>query len=91
MTPKRNTTLTALQALALLNNQFMVRQAEHFAERLKAISDDPARQIAAAYELALSRPPTTDEIETLMRYMARHGLANACRVLFNSNEFVFVD
>ena len=36
LTPKRNTTLTALQALALLNNPFMVRQAEHFAARLEA-------------------------------------------------------
>ena len=39
-TPVRNTTLTALQALALLNNPFMVRQAAHFAERLKAQSPD---------------------------------------------------
>ena len=34
LTPKRNVTLTALQALATLNNQFVVRQCEHFAERL---------------------------------------------------------
>jgi hypothetical protein len=91
LTPKRNTTLTALQALSLLNNQFTVRQSEHFAERLRAISDDPAKQIAAAYELALSRPPTSDEVETLTKYVARHGLANGCRVILNSNEFVFVD
>ena len=91
LTPRRNTTLTALQALSLLNNQFMVRQAEHFADRLRTISDDPARQIAAACELALSRPPTRDEVDTLTSYIARHGLANACRVIINSNEFVFVD
>jgi hypothetical protein len=91
LTPRRNTTLTALQALSLLNNQFMVRQAEHFADRLRSISDEPARQITAAFELALSRPPTGDEIETLTKYIARHGLANGCRVILNSNEFVFVD
>ena len=34
-TPVRNTTLTALQALALLNDPFMLKQAECFAERLR--------------------------------------------------------
>jgi mono/diheme cytochrome c family protein len=90
-TPVRNTTLTALQALALLNDPFMVRQAEHFAERVKRGSDDPARQIDAACRLALGRLPRPEEREALVAYAARHGLAAACRVLFNTNEFVFID
>lgn len=91
LTPKRNATLTALQALSLLNNQFMVRQAEHFANRLQTVSDDPARQIEAAFRLAFGREARRDEIKTLTDYARRHGLENACRVIFNSNEFVFVD
>jgi mono/diheme cytochrome c family protein len=91
LTPKRNATLTALQALSLLNNQFMVRQAEHFAQRLRAISDDPARQIEAAFRLAFGRAARAEETETLVDYTRRHGLENTCRVIFNSNEFVFVD
>jgi hypothetical protein len=47
-TPVRNTTLTALQALALLNDPFMVKQAEFLAERLRPISSDAKRQIEAA-------------------------------------------
>ncbi len=43
MTPKRNTTLTSLQALALLNNPLVVRQAEHFAERLQSDARGPSR------------------------------------------------
>ena len=35
ITAKRNTTITAIQALALLNNPFMVRQAEHLAARVR--------------------------------------------------------
>jgi len=27
----------------------------------------------------------------LVLYAARHGLANACRMLLNTNEFIFVD
>jgi hypothetical protein len=91
LTPKRNATLTALQALSLLNNQFMVRQAEHFANRLRSVSEVPARQIEAAFRLAFGREARNDEIETLIDYARRHGLENACRVIFNSNEFVFVD
>ncbi len=90
-TPVRNTTLTALQALALLNDPFMVRQAEYFAARVRKVSDDPGRQIAAACRLALGREPRPEEREALTAYAARHGLAAACRVLFNTNEFVFID
>jgi hypothetical protein len=89
--PVRNATMTAPQALALLNNAFMVRQAEYFAERLRKHSDDPQQQITAAYRLAFGRPPTARERNALAGYSQRHGLANACRLLFNANEFLFVD
>lgn len=90
-TPVRNTTLTALQALALLNDPFMIKQSELFAERLRRQNDQPARQIEAAYRLALGRSPSADEAPALTAYAAKHGLANACRLIFNMNEFVFVD
>jgi hypothetical protein len=89
--PVRNTTLTALQALALLNDAFMLKQAECFAERLQKISPEPQRQIEAAYQLALGRLPRSDEKSALIEYIHKHGLANACRLLFNTNEFVFID
>jgi mono/diheme cytochrome c family protein len=90
-TPVRNTTITALQALALLNDAFIVAQARHFAERLQRMSDDPRRQVEIAYALAFGRPPLSDECDALVEYATRHGLAGACRILFNANEFVFVD
>ncbi|MGQ0637435.1 MAG: DUF1553 domain-containing protein [Planctomycetaceae bacterium] len=91
LTPRRNTTLTALQALSLLNNRFMVRHAEHFATRVRAISQDPAEQVDAAYELALGRAPHTSEWQALVKYIDQHGLENACRLILNCNEFIFVD
>ncbi|MBM3996954.1 MAG: DUF1553 domain-containing protein [Planctomycetes bacterium] len=89
--PVRNATMTALQALALLNNPFMVKQAEYFAERIKAAEENPARRVAAAYRMAFGRPPTPAEQTALSAYIERHGLANACRLLFNANEFLFID
>lgn len=91
LTPKRNATLTSLQALALLNNPFAVRQAERLAERASKTARDPARQIEAVYRLTLGRRPTAQESKLLTDYAGRFGLANACRLIFNSNEFVFLD
>jgi hypothetical protein len=43
------------------------------------------------YELALGRPATRSEIKVLQAYALKHGLANTCRVILNSNEFMFVN
>jgi hypothetical protein len=88
--PVRSSSVTALQALAMLNDRFVVRQSEHFATRVAAASADPAHQVEAAYRLALGRPPTPEESAALTVYAVKYGLANACRVLLNSNEFMFV-
>jgi mono/diheme cytochrome c family protein len=90
-TPVRNTTLTALQALALLNDPFMVKQAGFFAERLQTLKGDVPGQIEVAYRLAFGRLPRPQEKEAMAGYAKKHGLANACRLLFNANEFVFID
>jgi hypothetical protein len=91
LTPKRNTTLTAIQALALLNNPFMVRMSQHFAERVRGLGGTVADQVASAYRLALGREPTAAETQEFVAYIGKHGLENACRLVFNSNEFLFVD
>jgi mono/diheme cytochrome c family protein len=88
---KRNETLTPLQSLALLNNKFMVRMAEHFAARAAQNGTDLPSQLTAAWNIALNRNPTADELSALVEYAQRHGLSNVCRVILNANEFVFID
>jgi hypothetical protein len=90
LTPTRNVSMTALQALAMLNNQFVLRQSEHLAARVASAGDLPA-QVAAVYQLVLGRAPTTGESKDVCAYAAEYGMANACRVLLNSNEFMFVN
>jgi hypothetical protein len=90
-TPVRNTTLTALQALALLNDPFLLKQSELFARRLERQTADRNGRIDLAYQLALARSPTTEEREALAAFAERHGLAPACRLLLNTSEFVFID
>ncbi|MGH7174583.1 MAG: hypothetical protein ACRELG_30315 [Gemmataceae bacterium] len=43
-----------------------------------------------AYLLALGRPPTPDERTRLAAFAKKHGMANVCRLIFNSNEFLFI-
>jgi hypothetical protein len=88
---KRNESLTALQALALLNDRFMVRMAAHFAERVERESSDLRGRLTAAYRLALGRAPAAEELRLLEGFARKHGLANACRLILNTNEFSFVD
>jgi hypothetical protein len=32
-----------------------------------------------------------EELQTITAYAQQHGLAAACRVILNTNEFLFVD
>jgi hypothetical protein len=91
LTPKRNVTITALQALALLNNPFVLSQAERLADRLARAHRDLRGQIEFAYALALSRPPTANELAAVLPYAEKHGLAAFSRLLINGNEFLFID
>ena len=90
-TPKRDETLTALQALSLLNNKFTLHMAGQFAERIKKESKTLKGQIRRAHQLTTGRPPTAKEMTALHTYAQTHGLQNLCRVLFNLSEFTYVD
>jgi hypothetical protein len=88
---RRNESVSALQALALLNNGLMVTMSKHFAAKLDAGGGDLNAKVDRAFREALARPPSPEEKASLTAYAQQHGLANACRVLFNLNEFAFVD
>lgn len=78
-TPARAQTTTALQALTLSNNEFMLQQARHLAERAKT----PER----AFQLCFQRDATPDELVAAKQI----DLFSLCRMLLNANEFVYVD
>jgi hypothetical protein len=87
---RRIETLSPLQALALYNDGFMLTMAKHLAARVEKASG-PAEQVTAAFRLALVRNPSPTERDALADYTKAHGLANACRLILNLNEFVFAD
>ena len=61
------------------------------ARRLASHAATAEAQVDAAFRLMLLRPPSGRERERVAAYVRRHGLANACQVLLNCNEFFFVD
>src|SRR5205807_788435 len=90
--PRRHASTTALQALNLLNDPFVLDQAGRFAGRLRAASpEDEAGQVLLAFRLAFGRGPTAAEAEAAGKLVLAHGLPALCRALFNANEFVFGD
>ncbi|MGP0067579.1 MAG: DUF1553 domain-containing protein [Isosphaeraceae bacterium] len=89
--PRRNVSTTALQALNLLNSRFVIRQAESFADRLRAeAGPDPARQADRGFRLAFGRAPSTIERDAAVKLIDSHGTAALCRAFYNANEFVYV-
>jgi mono/diheme cytochrome c family protein len=88
---RRNESVSALQALALLNDGFMVTQARHFAERVQGEAPDLPAQIDRACRLALGHIPSAAGRDRLIAFASANGLPNLCRVLLNLNEFLFID
>ena len=89
---RRETSTVAPQALALMNSDFANNQAAAFASRLReSVNADPAAYVETAWLFALGRPPTDAERATALDYLARNSLERLCLLLFNMNEFVYVD
>ncbi len=91
LTPSRSVSVTVQQALAMWNNVFVAYYGERFAARLESERRTSEDRVTLACELALNRPPTPEEIGELTAYAEKHGFANLCRLILNSNEFMFVN
>ena len=91
LTPARAQTTTALQALTLSNNEFMLQQAASFAARIENETDSRTASIRRAFELCFQREPLSDERNAATSLVAGQGLFALCRMLLNANEFVYVD
>jgi mono/diheme cytochrome c family protein len=89
--PKRNVSTTPLQALNLLNSEFIVGQARSLAERLQRdAGPDCAAQVRRAFQLVFAREPSADELSASSQLIAGQGVPIFCRALYNANEFVTV-
>jgi hypothetical protein len=88
--------------LTLLNNDFVLKQAKFFAQRV--LADAGAEQVAqvrAAYRTALAREPSDSELRANVEFLNRRqvapggsalqALTDLCDVILNLNEFIYIN
>ena len=91
LAPDRASTTTPLQSLALMNNRFVLSQSIMFADRLSTEAGENIKsQLILAHELALSRAVSPVEMALAFDFVKNHGMAAYCRVLLNTNAFLYV-
>jgi Protein of unknown function (DUF1553)/Protein of unknown function (DUF1549) len=86
----RHVSTVPTQALTLLNNPFVLSQADFLAARVKQEGSDPESQVKAAYRIALARPATAQEIRIGADLITSQSLASFTHVVLNLDEFVYM-
>ncbi len=90
--PVRTRTVTAPQALFLMNSEVIDRATEKLAERLRRESGgDLGAAVELGYKLAVARPPSAREREVSLAYLQADvaRLKGFAWLLFNLDEFLF--
>ncbi|MCG3160012.1 MAG: hypothetical protein JMDDDDMK_01044 [Acidobacteria bacterium] len=105
--PVRAVSTVSPQALALMNNEFVLQQAGYFAERVaREAGADKRAQVVRAFQIALGRQPNANEIEWSLSFLKSQAEGNMrredekpqasalrdfCHAIINLNEFIYVD
>jgi hypothetical protein len=91
--PRRATSTTPLQALALLHAPFVQEMARRFAERVREearatadVSRLDEAAIVRAFALAFQREPAAEELAAASALAREHGLIACCRALLATAE-----
>ena len=103
---RRQTTTIPTQALQLMNDEFTNEQVERMALTVtRAVGDCVDRQVDEVFWRSLARAPTVDEQRDCRAFVLRQreyhakisggdsqrALSDLCHVMFNLNEFVYLD
>ncbi len=94
---RRSVSNVPAQALIMMNDPFVVQQADVWAKRAMGEAKTAEDRIAKMYARVFSRPPTTDEISRGKAFVGASGGNDAlpawkdyAHVLLNTKEFIFV-
>jgi len=91
LAPKRTDSISALQSLALFNNNFVLHSSDWLADRVSNEHPDLDSQITRLVHLLWLRQPNPDELQQFKAYAQQHSLPALSRILINSNEFLFIE
>jgi hypothetical protein len=103
--PKRDTSVIPLQSLTMLNDEFIAEEADHLASRIGANSGSHEQAVRETFALTLARTPSASEMRRCTDFLVRQGrafrqaapeslaarkaIAQLCRTLFNTSEFLY--
>jgi Protein of unknown function (DUF1553)/Protein of unknown function (DUF1549)/Planctomycete cytochrome C len=99
---RRTVSNVPAQALILMNDPFVIQQANRWSERLLADASQSIQQrLDQLYLTAFARKPTASESSEAIEFLNSQGVGrpenqreawnNLCHVMFNLKEFVFVE
>ena len=89
---KRPVSTTPLQALNLMNSEFVIQQANYVAERARhgLVQENVKGAVVRCFELLLQRKPDTEALSAAIAIAETGGLHLVARSLMNANEFAFL-
>jgi hypothetical protein len=103
---RRNQSNVPAQALILMNDPFVIQQAETWAEALTRRKESIDNRIDTIYWQALGRPPNESELREAKKFVelqarelkiateaimdSREVWSDFCHVVFNLKEFIFI-
>jgi hypothetical protein len=105
-TAARDSSVTTVQALYFLNNDFVHEQSRRFADMLLRERSRDRERIALALELAFARPPRESEIGQMNDFLdqarsqlkdlspaeqSKRAWTSLAAVLYRVNEFLYLD
>ncbi len=104
MTPnceRRTSSTAAPQALLMMNNPFVIQQAEMLATRIRTAGAELPAQVTLAWRSIFGRRPTDSELQEGVEFLtvpaesspeiANAALNHFCQALLSSNGFLYVD
>jgi len=91
LSPTRGVSSSSLQSLSLFNNNFILAESQAMAKQLEALTSNLDSQVTECTWRLWNRAPNPAELAELSAFAKQHSLPELCRVLMNSNEFLFVD
>jgi uncharacterized protein DUF1553/uncharacterized protein DUF1549/cytochrome c len=103
---RRAVSTVPTQALTMLNNEFMLIQAAHFAQRVfRQAGANFDEQVKIMYRIALSREPSAKELDSNVAFLTKQrdhaataldqkaelaALTDLAHVVLNLNEFAYI-
>ena len=102
---RRQPSAVVSQSLTMLNESFLIAQAEQFAKRVAAMAgDEKEQQIETAFRLAVARRPTDMERHWCLEHLERQttlpggdensapvALADLFHAILNTSEFLYTE